>query len=64
MDTLVLTEQYAKIDRGHGVETVSREEYDALVSPKKMEAEPAREAEAKADDSPPNDKAVRASRKK
>ncbi len=64
MDILVLTKDYAKIDRGHGVETLSREEYDALVAPETMDPDPAPEAETKADDAPPNDKAVRASRKK
>lgn len=64
MDTLVLTEQYAKIDRGHGVETISRAEYDALVAPKGKDPVSVPEPEAKADDSPPHDKAVRPSRKK
>jgi len=73
MDTLVLTEAYAKIDRGHGIETVSREEYDALIAqtnanrPKaepEAEPEPEAKAKAKAEDSPPRDKAVATARKK
>lgn len=65
MRVLSLTDEYAKVDRGFGVETLPRAEYDALTAPA-PEAETESEAEVvpEAETEPPKDKAVTPARKK
>ncbi len=74
MKILVDSPDYVKIDRGFGVETLSRDEFDTLVAPHarklkpelepELEPEPEMEAGVKADVAPPADKSMRPQRKK